>query len=78
MVEQDICELPRDLLQKVFDTAVNSMDDEEVVALRECAVVLGVDPMVATPINFVCKCTGEHLYWTEKDFPPYASAQALD
>jgi hypothetical protein len=51
-----------DVLQKTFDTAVNSMDfssgfldDEEVTALRACAVVLGVDPLQATPQNFICK-----------------------
>ena len=54
--------IDREVLQKTFDTAVNSMDfgsgfldDDEVTALRACAEVLGVDPMVATPQNFLCK-----------------------
>jgi len=52
-------------LQIVFDTAVHSMDfgsgfldDEEVTALRAVAVLLGVDPLVATPDNFRCKHVG--------------------
>lgn len=61
-------EIERGLLQILFDTAVNSMDfgsgfldDEEVAALREVAVLLGVDPMVATPEMFQCKYSGEHI-----------------
>lgn len=56
------------VLQIVFDTAVHSMDfgsgfldDEEVLALREVAVILGVDPIVATPDNFKCKYLGHEL-----------------
>ncbi len=63
--------IDRRLLQIVFDVAVESMDfssgfldDEEVDALREVAVVLGVDPMIATPENFKCKFDGKH------DFSP--------
>lgn len=58
-VERQILEIDFAVLQKVFDTAVNSMnfgsgflDDEEVEALRECALALGVDPMNGTPDNF--------------------------
>ncbi len=53
--------VPKRLLQLVFDVAVQSMDfasgflgDDEVYALRDIAVLLGVDPMVATPSNY-CK-----------------------
>jgi hypothetical protein len=51
--------LPTEDLQTVFDTAVGSLDfssgfldNDEVLALRRVAVVLGVDPMKATPHNF--------------------------
>lgn len=51
--------VPKALLQMVFDTAVGSMDfgsgflgDDEVYALRDVAVLLGVDPMDATPSNY--------------------------
>jgi hypothetical protein len=74
------------LLQAVFDVAVGSMDfgsgflcDEDVEHLRAAAVVLGVDPLVGTPTNFVCKYTGEHKWadelpapqaeWYAKTFP---------
>lgn len=64
-------EIEHDVLCKVFDTAVNSMDfgsgfldDETVAALRECAIVLGVDPMVATPDNFKCKYGQPHEWST--------------
>lgn len=52
--------IEKDVLQKVFDAAVYSMDfssgfldNDEVEALRKCAVVLGVDPRIATPRNFL-------------------------
>ena len=55
------------LLRIVFDTAVHSMnfgsgflDDEDVAALREVAVILGVDPAEATPGNFRCQYRGHH------------------
>jgi hypothetical protein len=46
-------------LRVLFDTAVGSLDfasgfldNDEVLALRRVAVVLGVDPLEATPHNF--------------------------
>jgi hypothetical protein len=52
-------EVPKEVVQILFDTAVGSMDfgsgfldDEEVYALRQTAELLGVDPMVATPTNY--------------------------
>jgi len=46
-------------LQRVFDTAVHSLDfgpgfldHDEVISLRCVARLLGVDPEIATPINF--------------------------
>lgn len=60
--------IPRLTLQIAFDSAVNSMnfgsgflDREEVEALRAVAVVLGVDPKVATPRNHWCGYY-EHLW----------------
>ena len=60
----------RTMLQIVFDCAVGSMDfgsgfldDEEVTGLRAIAGYLGVDPMLATPLNFQCKYTGKHDPW---------------
>jgi hypothetical protein len=52
-------DVPRPILQAVFDAAVNSMDfgsgfleDSDVAALRAVACLLGVDPVLATPGNF--------------------------
>lgn len=66
----DIIEVDRTTLQIVFDAAVGSLDfssgfldDEEVAGLRAIAVLLGVDPMVATPLNFKCKYDGKHEPW---------------
>jgi hypothetical protein len=54
--------LPADDLRAVFDIAVGSMDfgsgfldDAEVETLRRVAVVIGVDPMEATPSIFAAK-----------------------
>lgn len=68
-MSEGMTSIDTEVLQKVFDTAVHSMDfgsgfldDDEVEALRACAVALGVDPAVATPRNFVCKYGGTHLW----------------
>lgn len=60
-------EVDDEVLRALFDVAVSSMnfssgflDDEEVGCLRQVAVILGVDPMVATPDNFRCKYRGHH------------------
>lgn len=65
----DQVQIDREVLQKTFDTAVNSMDfgsgfldDDEVAALRAVAVVLGVDPLVATPMGFKCKYGQPHAF----------------
>jgi len=54
-----VVEVPLDDLQKLFDTAVNSMDfgsgfldHDEVLTLRMFARILDVEPMTATPDNF--------------------------
>lgn len=68
-VGQDPVIAPLAVARIVFDTAVNSMDfgsgfldHEEVEALRAFAVLLGVDPMVATPDNFRCQYDGGHQW----------------
>ena len=60
-----------DLLRKLFDCAVGSMnftsgmfDDEEVEALRSVATIIGVDPMVGTPDNYQCKYGRPHQRYT--------------
>lgn len=52
-------EIEKEDLQAVFDIAVNSMDfgsgflsHEEVAILRKVAIMLDVDPKLATPENF--------------------------
>jgi hypothetical protein len=72
------------LLRIVFDTAVHSMDfgsgfldDEEVAALREVAVVLGVDPAAATPRNFTCKYRGHHAAEPHLDTPFFDGPDGL-
>jgi hypothetical protein len=78
-----VVQVPFADLQKLFDTAVNSMDfgsgfldHDEVLMLRRIAVILGVDEMVATPEGF--KKQFRHTYrprmrttydWTVRD--PY-------
>jgi hypothetical protein len=61
--------IDEDVLRIVFDTAVNSMDfssgfldHEEVAALQAAAVVLGVDPMEATPQQFKCEFKKAHTW----------------
>ena len=62
-----MAEIDGRLLRVVFDVAVHSMDfgsgfldDEEVAALRDVAVILGTDPDEATPGNFRCQYRGHH------------------
>jgi hypothetical protein len=63
----EVTEVSGRLLRIVFDVAVRSadfgsgfLDDEEVTALREVAVILGADPADATPGKFLCKYRGHH------------------
>jgi hypothetical protein len=60
-------QVPDAALRALFDIAVSSMDfgsgfldDEDVAVLRQTAVILGVDPMTATPQKFRCKYRGHH------------------
>lgn len=57
-------------LRALLDVATGSMDfgsgfldNEQVEALRKVASVLGVDPIIVTPSNFVCQYGGKHQ-WT--------------
>lgn len=54
-----IVEIEFSVLQQIFDTAIDSenfnagiLNKREVEALRECAVILKMDPAMATPENF--------------------------
>lgn len=74
MSEDEQITLPKPLLQAVFDIAIGSMDfgsgfldDEEQEHLRALAVALGVDPMVATQRNYLCKYRGSHE-WRRQDY----------
>jgi hypothetical protein len=59
--------VPLDIARATFDIAVGSMDfgsgfldDEEVKQLRDFAVRIGIDPMLATPETFRLKY--QHAY----------------
>lgn len=59
----------KELLQKLLDIATSSMDhgsgfldNEEVEALRETAVTLGINPMTVTPYNFKPKYCPGHVW----------------
>ncbi len=63
-------EVPRTVLQDIFDLAVGSMDfgsgffdDEQTSATRAVAVLLGIDPMLGTPSNHRCKYIGTHEWY---------------
>jgi len=56
------------LVQNAFDIAVGSMDfasgflsDEDILALRALALVLGVDPKKGTPKEHRCKFETRHV-----------------
>lgn len=59
MTDEDIITLPKRAARFIFDVAVGSMnfssgmmDHEEVEHLRDFAVLIGVDPMEATPLEW--------------------------
>jgi len=67
-----------DLARVALDIAIGSMDfgsgfldNEEVEALRELAVLLGVDPWQATPPNMRDHFCGDHP-WGEWEINPNA------
>lgn len=68
--------VPHEVAQRVFDTAVNSLDfgsgfldTEEVDALRAFAVLIGVDPMNATPGGFRMQYAHEFVPEEAKRYP---------
>lgn len=65
--EDEIIEVRKGDLRAVLDVATMSMDfgsgfldNEQVEALRKAAIILGLDPKVATPANFTCHYDGAH------------------
>lgn len=67
-------------LRALLDVATGSMDfgsgfldNEQVEVLRKVAEVLGVEPKVVTPSNFVCQYEGKHNWnpvpewWQSRD-----------
>lgn len=63
----DLVSIDHTQLQILFDIAVGSLDfgsgfldEEEVEALRDVALLLDVDPDKATPRNRKCKYDGKH------------------
>lgn len=76
--EDDEVTIRRGDLRALLDIGTGSMDfgsgfmdNEQVEALRKVAVLLGVDPVTATPPNFleqyVCRAKGEHQ-WRSVDY----------
>lgn len=72
--EDDTVEVRRGDLRAVLDVATMSLDfgsgfldSEQVVVLRRLAEIVGIDPRVATPANFVCQYYGHT--WTRHDKP---------
>jgi hypothetical protein len=68
-------EVPKLAIQIMFDALCASLDfgsgfldTEEVDALRAVAVILGVDPMTATPSGFVTQYPHTYTNYTVKDW----------
>lgn len=64
--------IPKEAAQRVFDALVSSLDfgsgfleTDDVTALRELAIAIGVDPNVGTPDEF--KSQYRHAYEPETD-----------
>src|SRR4051812_40075222 len=69
--EDEVIQIRKGDVRAVLDVATMSMDfrsgfldNEQVEALRKAATILGIDPIVVTPSNFVCQYTGQHV-WQE-------------
>jgi hypothetical protein len=67
--EDDMVEIRRGDLRAILDVATGSMDfgsgfldNEQVEAIRLVAQMLGIDPLIVTPRNFVCLYNGEHQW----------------
>lgn len=66
--------MPLDMAQDLLDIIVRSLDfgsgfldNDEVDQLRSLAVLIGVDPDLATPGNHICRFHGGHDW---KDWQP--------
>lgn len=67
--EDETVEVRKGDLRALLDVATGSMDfgsgflcEEEVEALHVIAGILGIDKIVVTPHNFVCKYHGRHSW----------------
>lgn len=72
--EDDVIEVRRGDLRALLDLSTSSMDfgsgfwtEEETEIARKAAVTLGIDPIIVTPSDFVCKYKGHHTQavWTD-------------
>lgn len=79
--EDEIVTIRKGDLRAVMDVGTMSMDfasgfldNEQVEALRKCAEILGIDPIVVTPSNFACQYNGKHQW---RRYPRPANAHAL-
>ena len=66
-------------LRAVLDVATMSMDfasgfldNEQVEALRKIAEIIGINPLVATPSNFVCQYSTGHQWQQQPGNTKYA------
>lgn len=69
--EDETVEVRKGDLRAALDVATMSMDfasgfldNEQVEALRKIATIIGIDPVLATPHNFVCQY-GKGHQWQE-------------
>ena len=67
--EDEVIPVRKGDLRAVLDIATMSMDfgsgfldNEQVEALRKLAEIIGLDPILATPSNFVCVDRGVHTW----------------
>lgn len=74
--EDDTVTIRRGDLRALLDVATGSMDfgsgfldNEQVEVLRKVADMLGVEPTLVTPSNFVCQYKGSHA-WSGKPYTP--------
>lgn len=72
-------------IRAVLDVATMSMnfasgflEEEQVEALRKLAGQLGIDPLLATPHNFVCKYSGTHQWRPMTLYVNVPTLQATD
>lgn len=51
-----------DLATMSLDFGSGMLDNEQVEILRKLAGILGIDPTIVTPFNFVCVYNGKHSW----------------